>query len=501
MASAAFSFSNVSKFFAQTRANDSVSFEVRSQSIHGVVGENGAGKSTIMKVLYGLYQPDGGEVRVRGEIVAFSSPQEAIAKGIGMVHQHFMLVPTLTVWQNIVLGREPYAWRPNRNRCLAELGALQKEFGFSLDLEAKIEDLPVGLQQQVEILKLLYRQAEILIFDEPTAVLTPQEVGVLITRLKALRDQGKTIVFISHKLREILALTENVTILRQGKVVGTWATVELDETLLAERMIGRKMQALPSRKTFAHSRPIIEARDLNLEKEKRLALDCVSFQLNEGEVVGVAGIDGNGQQELMEILAHTRQDYEGTLLWTGEPYRSHLAYALKQSGLAVIPADRHREAVILDFNLGENVILGHHREKAFCRRGRVLWNQVYQETEKLIERFDVRPPQPSARMGGLSGGNQQKLVVGRELARPVKFLLASHPTRGVDIGAIERIHREILRLRDEGACVLLFSSELEEILALSDRILVMYNGRIHGQCKRAEASETQLGLWMTGGRV
>jgi simple sugar transport system ATP-binding protein len=494
----AFSFSNVTKIFGQTRANDGVSFAVAPCSIHGVVGENGAGKSTILKILYGLYRADEGDVFVGTERVDFTSPQQAIARGIGMVHQHFMLVPTLTVWQNVILGREPYAWHSNYSRAIKELSALQAEFGFSLNLEARIEDLPVGLQQQVEILKLLYRKASILIFDEPTAVLTPQEVGVLIARLKSLRDQGKTIVFISHKLKEILALTENVTILRQGKVVGTWPTHTLNETLLAERMIGRKMQDLPARRPFGESRPLIEAREVTVRTGKRVLLDRVSFHLKPGEIVGVAGIDGNGQQELMEILAHVRSDYEGTLTWKDQPYQSLDAYAFKQKGLAVIPADRHREAVVLDFNLGENALLGHHRERPFVQRGRLRWGQVFTETQKIIDRFDIRPPLPTARMGALSGGNQQKLVVGRELARPVEFLLASHPTRGVDIGAIERIHREILRLREEGTAVLLFSSELDEILALSDRLLVIANGKIQGECTRAQASETQIGLWMTG---
>jgi ABC-type uncharacterized transport system ATPase subunit len=497
MAAAAFSFNEVTKTFGGLCANDRVSFEVATRSIHGVVGENGAGKSTIMKVLYGLYRADGGQVYVDGKPVDFSSPVQAIEHGIGMVHQHFMLVPTLTVWQNIVLGSEPHAWKPNRKQSIATLSALQNEFGFSLDLEARVGTLPVGLQQQVEILKLLYRKADILIFDEPTAVLTPQEVAALITRLKALRDQGKTIVFISHKLREILALTEKVTVLRQGKVVGTYATSELTEPTLAEKMIGRKMAALPPRRAFTQSAPVVTAKGLGLRADKRTLLEDISFVLQPGEVVGVAGIDGNGQQELVEILARAREDYSGQLQWADAPYAKLSAYAHKQDGLAVIPPDRHSEAVVLDFNLAENFVLGHHAEKDFNWHGRLLWKNIFDRTAQAIERFDVRPPNPSARMSGLSGGNQQKLVIARELARPVRLLLAAHPTRGVDIGAIERIHTEILRLRDEGAAVLLFSSELDEILALSDRVLVIYNGRIQ-DCRRDATNETQLGLLMTG---
>lgn len=496
---AAFSFSQITKTFGSLLANDSVSFEVRAQSVHGVVGENGAGKSTIMKILYGMYQADSGTVHVGDKPVRFDSPEQAIAAGIGMVHQHFMLVPTLTVWQNIVLGSEPFAWRPNAKSAMAQLTALQNEFGFSLNLTAVVGDLPVGLQQQVEILKLLYRKAQILIFDEPTAVLTPQEVDALIVRLRALRDQGKTIVFISHKLREILALTEAVTVLRQGKTVGTWQTTELNESLLAEKMIGRKMQALPSRKAWQDAPAVVETRDLRLTVDKHTRLDGISLQVRPGEIVGVAGVDGNGQQELIEILARAREDYEGQVFWDSKPYSFVSPYRHKQLGLAVIPPDRHHEAVILDFDLRENMLLGHHRESDFARHRCLQWTEIEKRTRETVERFDVRPANPRAQMRGLSGGNQQKLVVGRELARSVRFLLAAHPTRGVDIGAIERIHTEILKLRDAGAAVLLFSSELEEILALSDRILVIYNGQIQGECRREATDEKKLGLWMVGG--
>ncbi|MBY0369966.1 ABC transporter ATP-binding protein [bacterium] len=494
----AFSFTQVTKRFGSVCANDGVSFEVEAGTIHGVVGENGAGKSTILKTLYGLYRPDSGDIHVRGEKVDFRSPQDALARGIGMVHQHFMLVPTLSVWQNVVLGEEPFAWKPNRAASIAALKSIQAEFGFSLDLDARVETLPVGLQQQVEILKLLYRKADTLIFDEPTAVLTPQEVTLLIERLRKLKNEGKTIVFISHKLREVLTLTEKVTILRQGKVVGSWQTAELDESSLAEKIVGRKVQPLPARKQSAATTPLIEVKNLSLEGPGRPILQSVSFSLRPGEIVGVAGVDGNGQQELIEILAKTREDYAGEVLWEGKPYRAQDCYRLKQSGLAVIAPDRHREAMILDFSLCENVLLGHHRETKYGKR-RLDWTTVEKSTRAIIERFDVRPALPQAQARGLSGGNQQKLVIGRELGEGVKFLLAAHPTRGVDIGAIERIHSEILRLRDAGAAVLLFSSELEEILALSDRVLVIYNGRIQGETPRSQATETQLGLWMTGG--
>jgi general nucleoside transport system ATP-binding protein len=499
MSQDAFSFSEVSKYFGELCANSSVSFSVADRSIHGVVGENGAGKSTIMKVLYGLYKATSGTVKVRGNEVQFRSPQEAIAAGIGMVHQHFMLVPTLTVWENVILGHEPHAWRSNRATSLQKLSQIQAAFGFQLDLESRVETLPVGLQQQVEILKLLYREAQILIFDEPTAVLTPQEVDVLIDRLRGLRDQGKTIVFISHKLREILALTDNVTVLRQGKVVGTWPTRELTEESLAETMIGRKRHALPERRTPQNTEPALQAKGLSLRTGKRSVLNGLDFGVRQGEIVGVAGVDGNGQQEWIEILSRVRSDYTGSLQWLSKEYRDLPTYDFKQNGLAVIPPDRHHEAVVLDFSLSENVLLGHHFENDFSKHGKLNWPEVDRLTQSLIARFDIRPPVARARMGGLSGGNQQKLVVARELSRKVQLLIAAHPTRGVDIGAIECIHREILQLRDAGCAVVLFSSELDEILALSDSIVVIYNGQIQGQCRRAEATERQIGLWMTGG--
>ncbi len=495
MPAAAFSFAHITKTFGKVRANEDVSFEVEASTVHGVVGENGAGKSTIMKTLYGMYLPDSGVITLRGQPAKILSPQHAIRLGIGMVHQHFMLIPTLRVWENTILGAEPNAWRPNRKTALVRLQSLQEEFGFHLDLNARVSDLPVGLQQQVEILKLLYRQADILIFDEPTAVLTPQEVGVLLERLHTLRDQGKTIIFISHKLREILHITQRVTVMRQGKVVETCATSDLSEESLAEKMIGRKMRHLPTRKQIPISAPLVQAKDLALGG----ILNGVDLELRGGEIVGIAGVEGNGQQELVEILARARDDYEGELLWQGASYGALSPYAHKQQGLSVVPPDRHQQAVLLDSSLAENRILGHHREPDFCQRSRLKWGQILKHTQDTIAAFDVRPPDPHSRMRSLSGGNQQKFVVGRELAQKVKLLIAAHPTRGVDIGAIERIHTEILRLRDGGAAVLLVSSELEEVLALSDRILVMYGGKIQGECTRATANETQLGLWMTGG--
>ncbi len=498
---AAFEFEGVTKIFGSVTANSDVSFSVESGTIHGVVGENGAGKSTIMKILYGMYHPDGGTILVQGKPVRFKSSHDAISLGIGMVHQHFMLVPTLTVWQNVVLGMEPKKWNLNRNNSITELNNIKCQFGFQVDLHARISDLTVGQQQQVEILKLLYRKAEILILDEPTAVLTPQEVDVLLERLKNLRDLGKTVVFISHKLREILSFTENVTIMRHGKVVETLPTSGLTESSLAEKMVGRKLRALPVRKPVDTARsPRLSIDNLCVEKDGQAKLSNVSFDVRPGEIIGIAGVDGNGQHELVQVLMNVARDYEGKVLLDGKPLRECRTYELKQKGLAVVPPDRLKEAVVTDFCIRENYILGHHWEKEFVSHGTFQMPKIQAAVKSALETFDVRPREPEWPMSGLSGGNQQKVVLAREFARPVELLVAAQPTRGVDIGAIEFIHARFIQKRDEGASIVLVSTELEEILQLSDRILVLYEGKIQGQCLRKDATEEKLGLWMTGGQ-
>jgi general nucleoside transport system ATP-binding protein len=497
----AFEFQSITKAFGPVVANASVSFGVARGTIHAVVGENGAGKSTIMKILYGMYAPDEGKILVESKHVDFRSPQDAIQSGIGMVHQHFMLVPTLPVWQNVVLGQEPGSWYLSRSKSLKALQAIRDEFGLQVDLLACVEDLPVGQQQQVEILKLLYRKAEILILDEPTAVLTPQEVTLLLDRLKRLRDLGKTIVFISHKLKEILSFAQNVTIMRQGKVVETLPTQELTEALLAEKMVGRKLLQLPVRRPVdMATQPRIQIQNLTAYRQGQKKLDQIALMVRPGEILGIAGVDGNGQNELVEVLMNTFRDYQGEVLLDGMPLKDSNTYELKQTGLAVIPPDRLKQAVILDFSVKENFILGHHWEQEYVRRGIFQTARIQSEVEKALDTFDVRPRQPEWPMSGLSGGNQQKVVLAREFARPVRLLVAAQPTRGVDIGAIEFIHSQFIQKRDEGAAILLISTELEEILQLSDRIAVMYEGRIQGECLRADADEGTLGLWMTGGK-
>jgi general nucleoside transport system ATP-binding protein len=497
----AFSFEKITKRFGAVLANSEVSFSVTQGTIHGVVGENGAGKSTIMKVLYGMFPPDSGTLRVNGVPTEIPNPERAISLGLGMVHQHFMLVPTQTVWENIILGKEPSLGRLNKTQIRTHLEELKSQYGFTVDLNARIDTLSVGYQQQVEILKVLYRQARILILDEPTAVLTPQEVDSLFEKLKALKQSQKTIVIITHKLKEILRLTDSVTVMRQGKSIETLSTSLLNEETLAEKIIGRKRISLtsqPQSQSQGHS-PTLEVQALTVSGSSSSQLKQVSFQLFPGEIVGIAGIEGNGQQELIEVLSRTQENYSGTVTLNQKSIHQFSTYEIKQKGFSLIPPDRHREGVILSFSLSENAILGHHREP-HLKEGPFLSTLKRDELAKtLIREFDVRPSNPDLLMSQLSGGNQQKLVVARETLRPVSFLLAAHPTRGIDIGAIDFIHQHLLNLKSKGAAILLISSELEEILKLSDRILVLYQGKIVAETQKDQANERQLGLWMTRG--
>lgn len=476
-------FQNISKRFGKTQANDQVSFSVERGQMHGIVGENGAGKSTIMKVFYGLYPADSGEIFFNGKEVHIKSPTDTIQLGVGMVHQHFMLVPTLSVWENVILGSEPEGIRLDKESILKNIASIQKEFGFKLELQAKIEDLPVGLQQQVEILKLLYRKVDTLILDEPTAVLTPQEVETLFAKLAELNKQGKTIIVITHKLREILKWTQSVTIMRQGKVVETVPTSSLTEELLAEKIIGRQKKPLPQANSLTKKDfPVLTMKNVSYKnKLKNLSLD-----VRPGEIVGIAGIDGNGQNEIVDLLAGI------THLDTGMMH--------KPDNLAIIPPDRHSEGVVLEFSVSENAVFGLHRKERFGKFGRLSQRKVRLFTKLLLEEFDVRPRDPDVIFSTLSGGNQQKLVVGRESSKNAFCLIACHPTRGVDIGAIEFIHSHLIELKNKGVGILLISSELEEILALSDRVLVIYQGEIVGEKPASETTERELGLWMTGGK-
>lgn len=495
-------FHQVSKRFGNVLANDSVSFPIAPNSIHGVVGENGAGKSTIMKVLYGLYAPDSGHITVDGNPVQISSPQVAIEKGIGMVHQHFMLVPTLSAWRNIILGAEPTLGRLNEAAVIAKLQQLQEDCGVQIDLEKPAEDLAIGQQQQIEILKLLYRNAGMLILDEPTAVLTPQETDALFERLRKLHGGGKSIVLISHKLREILALTQTVTVLRRGKVVDTVPTKELTAKSLAELIVGRSLIALPQRTPVSeNASTMLSLQNVSLEKKKKVILSDLCFEIKAGEILGVAGVEGNGQLELVEVLSQIEKHYSGNIELMSHPLSAYTSVQAKQSGFGVVPPDRHTEGLVLSFSVEENFLLGHAREPQYSKAGWLRADALAAAAKEKIQEFDIRPPDASLPVSALSGGNQQKILIGREATGKTRFLIVSHPTRGVDIGAIEFIHSHLIRLRDAGAAILLISSELDEILALSDRVMVLFNGKVQGVVDRKDADECQLGLWMTGGAV
>jgi len=494
-------FSKISKTFGAVAANRDVTFSVHSSTIHGVVGENGAGKSTIMKILYGMFEPDHGVISLKGKPTPIRTPQEAITLGIGMVHQHFMLVPTLTVWENIILGKEPSLWFVDEASVMGQLENLKKEFGFQVELNQKVETLSVGHQQQVELLKLLFRKSDILILDEPTAVLSPQEVESLFERLKNLKKAGKTIILITHKLKEILNHTDCVTIMRQGTVVETLATRDLSEEILAEKMIGHKRSPLKRHEEAHTPQAKLQVSSLTLKKPMGQKLSDISFEVNAGEIVGIAGIEGNGQQELIKCLAGIERHFDGQIVFNNQNILDVDSYDLKQMGFSIIPPDRHREAVILPFSISENAILGHHKEREIRNGWFLSGSKTEPIVSHMIQRFDVRPKDPHLSMVSLSGGNQQKLVVARETSRPVQFLLAAHPTRGIDIGAIDFIHQHFLELKSKGTGILLISSELDEILKLSDRILVLFHGRIVAQFTKETANERELGLSMTGGTV
>ncbi len=491
----------VTKRFGALVANDAITLRVSSKSIHAVVGENGAGKSTAMNLLYGLYTPDAGEIRIRGESVSFRSPGEAIARGLGMVHQHFMLVPTLSVLENIILGAEPKSGvRIDYAAARGKLVEISEQYGLKTQPDALIGNLSVGEQQRVEILKTLYRGANILILDEPTAVLTPPEVTDLFRILRTLREQGKTILIITHKLSEVLALSDRVTVMRDGKVVGEVETKDTTCEDLARMMVGRDV-LLRVPKTAARPKDtLLDVKNLKFVKSNGVAaLDGVSFNVRAGEILGIAGVEGNGQTELIESLAGLLRPSGGSIAFQGRELVGRSPRDIRALGVAHIPEDRHRRGLLLDFNLADNTILGDHYRNPAARGAFLDRATITRRAEKLVKDFDVRPPNLALASRSLSGGNQQKLIVGREFDLPPKLLLVSQPTRGVDIGAIEFIHRKIIELRDSGAGVLLVSAELEEVLSLADRVIVMYEGKIVGEVDPAVVSQAEIGLMMTGG--
>ncbi|MFM8799787.1 MAG: ABC transporter ATP-binding protein [Tagaea sp.] len=494
----------IDKHFGPVHANRSVDLSVAKGSIHGIVGENGAGKSTLMGVVYGYHTADQGSIEVDGKPVRIAAPQDAIAAGIGMVHQHFMLVENFTVLENVLLGAEGGALlAKGRARARAELERLAREYGLAVDLDAKIEDLHVGAQQRVEILKALYRGARILILDEPTAVLTPQEADKLFELLALWRDQGRTVLLITHKLREILAVTDRVTVMRQGAIVATRETAATNREELAELMVGRRVALRVPKGSAAPGAEILRVENLVCaDGRKTERLRGVSFAVRAGEIVGIAGVSGNGQRELLEALAGLHPIAGGRILYKGEalpaPGDPARAKQARARAIAHVPEDRHRMGMVVAFPAYETAILGYHDDAELAEGPLLSEARATARCDKLMGQFDVRPADPRLKSGKFSGGNQQKIVLGREIDRDPDLLLVGQPTRGVDIGAIEFIHRRLVELRDRGKAVLLVSCELDEILALADRILTVCDGRIVGEVAAAEADERRIGLMMAG---
>jgi ABC-type uncharacterized transport system ATPase subunit len=490
----------IEKRFGAVHANRAIAFSVAAGSVHGLVGENGAGKSTLMNIVYGFHPPDAGEILVRGRKVELASPSDAIAAGIGMVHQHFMLVEDFTVLENVLLGAEGGArLAGGRARARAALAQLGRDYGLDVPPDAVVGHLSVGQQQRVEILKALHRGAEILILDEPTAVLTPQEADHLFRLLARLRDQGKTVILVTHKLREIMAVTDRVTVMRQGAIVHETATADTSPRALAEQMVGRAVLLQVDKSPAQPGAPVLEVTALAVSDRFGVPrVKGASFTLREREIVGIAGVAGNGQSELLEALAGLRPPASGEIRLGGRAVAGLDAHALRELGLAHVPEDRLRLGMIASFPAEDNAILG-YQDGAACNRGLFLDRAAIRAgCEKKMADFDVRPPQPGLRSSLFSGGNQQKLVLAREIDSAPRVLLVGQPTRGVDIGAIEFIHRRLVALRDAGVALLVVSVELEEILGLADRILVMAGGEIAGELSRAEATEEKIGLLMAG---
>ncbi|MEI7759256.1 MAG: ABC transporter ATP-binding protein [Thermoleophilia bacterium] len=494
---------HITKRFAGIVANDDVSFDLRQGEIHALLGENGAGKSTLMSILYGLYHPDEGEIKIAGKQVQLGSPSAAIDAGVGMVHQHFMLIPVMTVAENIVLGHEP-----RQADLFLDIGAanervreISDRFGLTVDPKARIQDITVGQQQRVEILKALYRNADILVLDEPTAVLTPQEAGELFGILRGLAAQGTSVIFISHKLNEVTEIADRITVLRRGKVVETIPAVGATKESLARLMVGRdvvlRVEKSPSRPTDT----LLEVRDLHvfddrgIEKVRGLSLD-----IRAGEIVGLAGIDGNGQTELIDAITGLRSAASGSVKVAGVDVTTTSARGRFEVGIGHIPEDRQRRGLVLEFTIAENIALHDYRRAPDSRFGWLFPGRLVERAARLVRAYDIRGGGAQTRAGSLSGGNQQKVVLAREIDRNPRVLIAAQPTRGLDVGAIEFVHRRLIQERDEGRAILLVSLELDEVLSLSDRILIIYEGAVVGECA-AGATEEELGVAMTGGGI
>ena len=495
---------HITKEFPGMKANDDVTLQLRRGEIHALLGENGAGKSTLMSVLFGMYQPEGGTIKKDGREVKINDPNDATALHIGMVHQHFKLIDVFTVLDNIILGAEDTRMGfLQKRQARAKVSELSRRYGLSVDLDAKVEDITVGMQQRVEILKMLYRDNEVLIFDEPTAVLTPQEIDELMEIMRGLSREGKSILFISHKLNEIMAVADRVTVLRKGRCIGTVNTKDTTKEELSRMMVGRPVQLVVDKDEAHPGEVVLDVEHLHVPSRlyKKDAVHDVSFHVRSGEIVCIAGIDGNGQTELVYGLTGLRKPTDGRIMLCGHDITHAAVRARSAAGMSHIPEDRHKHGLILDYTLAQNMVLQRYKEKRFDNHGFIRFDAVREYAEELIKQYDVRSGQGADTIvRSMSGGNQQKAIVARELDRDMPLIVAVQPTRGLDVGAIEYIHSQLVAQRDAGKAVLLVSLELDEVMNLSDRILVMHGGEIVGEFKGGEIDAQELGLYMAGAK-
>ncbi len=495
---------NINKSFGHVQANKNINLIINQGTIHGIIGENGAGKSTLMSIVYGLYQADSGSIRVSGKEVKLKSPRDSIESGIGMVHQHFMLVENFTVLENIILGFEgELVFGHKLKKAKEDLKNLCDTYKLNIDLDSVISDLSVGFRQRVEILKSLYRGAEIFILDEPTGVLTPQEVDELFKILRSLKEEGKTIVLITHKLNEIMDLTSEVSVMRQGEVVGHTKTSDTNKEKLAEMMVGRSVLLRLNKEDAKLGDVVFKVENLTVKDDLDVTrVKNVSFEIRSGEILGLAGVTGNGQTELLEALSGIRKVESGNIYLNDEKIsdKENLLdpRKLKEKGLAHVPEDRQRMGLVTDFKAYENLIFGYHDQEPYSKSSILRDSDIITYSKKVMEEYDVRPRSPQLITSNFSGGNQQKIILSRELNESPKILLVGQPTRGVDIGAIEFIHQRLIDMRDKGAAILLVSVELDEVLSLSDRILVMFDGNIVGERINKDVTDRELGLLMAG---
>ncbi len=489
----------ITKRFGSLVANDDVSLTIEPGEVHGLLGENGAGKSTLVNVLFGMLSSDSGEILLDGEPTRLRSPGDAVRKGIGMVHQHFMLVPVFSVAENVVLGFEPTrAGVLDRRRARTQIREVSTRFGLEVDPDARVEDLPVGVQQRVEILKALNHDAKVLILDEPTAVLTPQETEALFAIMRSLTESGRSVLFITHKLKEVLEISDRITVMRRGQVVGTTKPAEATEAKLAEMMVGREVNLVVEKPPARPAEPVLELRDLRVADDRSIVtVDGVDLEVRAGEILAIAGVQGNGQTELVEAITGLRKPLGGRIVLNDVDVTGASPRTMLRRGLAHVPEDRQHDGLVLPMSVADNLVLDQHAAPAFAAFGTRRLSAVKSHAAAMIEDFDIRAENGQVPVKTLSGGNQQKVVVARELSRPLKLLVAAQPTRGLDVGSIEYVHRRIVEERDKGTAVLVVSSELDEVLALGDRIAVMYRGRMVGFVEPSVGRET-IGLMMAG---